>query len=143
MCIRDRAIVNHYYCADRKLNMPLYQEDNPELWLEKLEEIREFQRTKARGQISEAQAERLITVYNNYRHIFWNALGKVKNYQCTIKFKTPVEFNKKSYPIAYSLKNEVREELNRMVEDDITEYSHSPYTSPVSYTHLDVYKRQI
>ena len=82
-----QAIVNHYYCADRPLNMPLYQEDNPELWLEKLEEIREFQRTKARGQITEAQAERLITVNNNYRHIFSNAPGKVKNYQCTIKFK--------------------------------------------------------
>ena len=86
------------------------------MWLEKLEEIREFQRTKARGQISEAQAERLITVYNNYRHIFSNAPGKVRNYQCAIKFKTPVEFNKKSYAIAYSLQNEVREEITKLDE---------------------------
>ena len=84
------------------------------MWLEKLEEIRDFQKMKARGLISETQVEQLITVYNNYRHIFSNAPGKIKNYQCTIKFKTPVDFNKKSYPIAYSLKNEVREELNRI-----------------------------
>ena len=113
--------------------MPLYQEENPELWLEKLEEIRDFQRTKARGLVSEKQAEQLIKVYIKYRHIFSNAPGKARDYQCTIKFKTPVEFNRKSYPIAYSLKNEVREELNRMIEDDII---------AVSYTHLDVYKRQ-
>ena len=90
-----------------------------------------YKRQKARGQISEAQAEQLITVYNNYKHIFSNAPGKARDYQCTIKFKIPVEFNKKSYPIAYSLKNEVREELNRMIEDDINEYSHSPFTSPI------------
>ena len=62
-----QAIVNHYYCTNRPINMPLYQEENPELWLEKLEEIRDFQRTKARGLISETQAEQLIKLYNNYK----------------------------------------------------------------------------
>ena len=73
----------------------------------------------------------MIKIYNKYQHIFSNAPGKVKDYQCTISFKTPVDFHRKSYPIAYSLKNEVREELNRMMENDIIEYSHSPYTNPI------------
>ena len=72
--------------------------------------------------------ERLITIYNKYRHIF---SGKVKDYQCKITFKEPVDFHKKSYPIAYSLKDAVRAEIQRMMDDDIIEHSHSPYTSPI------------
>ena len=57
--------------------------------------------------------------------------GKVKGYQCVINFKEPVNFTRKSYPIAYSIKHEVRNEINRMIQDDIIEYSQSPYTSPI------------
>ena len=56
---------------------------------------------------------------------------RVKGYQCKLKFREPVEFHKKSYPIAYSLKEAVRTEINRMMADDIIEYSHSPYTNPI------------
>ena len=133
-----------------------------ELWLSKLEEIRNFQREGQDKQISVHQAEELINIYNRYRHIFSDAPGKVKDYQCMIRFKEPVDFKKKSYPIAYSQRNAVRAEINQMMEDDIIELSQSPYTSPivaipkkdgnvricldaraVSYTHLDVYKRQV
>ena len=63
-------------------------------------------------------------------------------YQCEIQFREPVNLIKKSYPIAFSLKEAVRTEINRLTAENIIEPSYSPYTSPVSYTHLDVYKRQ-
>ena len=52
-------------------------------------------------------------------------------YTSKTNFREPVDFHRKSYPIAYSLKNEFRAEINRMMEDDIIEYSQSPYTSPI------------
>ena len=57
--------------------------------------------------------------------------GKVRNYQYKLKFKEPVEFKRKSYPIAHSLKEAVRNEINKMMGDDIIEYSHSPYTNTI------------
>ena len=58
-----------------------------ELWSSKLEEIRQFQREGREQQISVHQAEDLINIYNKYRHIFSDAPGKVKDYQCKIIFK--------------------------------------------------------
>ena len=102
-------------------------------------------------------------------------------------------YKRKSYPTAFSLKEAVRLEIQRLIENDIIELSNSPYTNPivavpkkngavricldareinkaiindrtspgeideilkkfhgiryisisVSYTHLDVYKRQL
>ena len=117
------------FCKKNKIPEVIqYEDDDPELWQSKLEEIREFQREKTYGQINKIQAENLIQIYNKYKHVFSNAPGKVKGYQCVINFKEPVNFRRKSYPIAYSIKNEVRNEINRMIQDDIIEYSQSPYT---------------
>ena len=81
------------------------------------------------------QVENLIRIYEKYRHVFSEVPGKIKNYQCKIQFKEPVEFHKKSYPIAYSLKEAVRAEINRMINNDIIEYSQSPFTSPIVAIH--------
>ena len=110
-----------------------YNNDNNNLWEEKIREIRQFQSTDKNKSPSSGQLNRLITIYNKYRHVFSDLPGKVKNYQCVLHFKEPVNFNRKSYPIAYSLKEAVRSEINQLIEDDII---------AVSYTHLDVYKRQ-
>ena len=125
MCIRDRL-------------------DTEQLWNDKIDEIRTFQREKTNANLNNTQIEQLIEVYNRYRHVFSDTPGKVRGYQCKIEFKETVNFNRKSYPIAYSLKEAVRAEINRLIDEDIIEPSYSPYTSPipVSYTHLDVYKRQ-
>ena len=72
--------------------------------------------------------DRLIDVYNKYRHVFSDTPGKVRDYQCEIEFREPVNFNKKSYPIAFSLKEAVRTEINRLIAEDIIEPSYSPYT---------------
>ena len=102
--------------------------EDEEIWSNKLEEIRQFQREVRDQPISAHQAEDLIKIYNQYRHIFSDAPGKVKDYQYQIIFKEPVDFKKKSYPIAYSQRNAVKAEVNRMMEEDIIELSQSPYT---------------
>ena len=137
MCIRDRAstiynIREFNNCRDdaRKGRIE-YQSDHHKLWNEKLEEIRRFKYEQKEEHLTESQVENLISEYNKYRHVFSDVPGKVKGYQCELKFKEPVNFNKKSYPIAYSLKEAVRTEINRMLVDDIIEHSFSPYTSPI------------
>ena len=101
------------------------------MWKRKVEEIRRFQRERPQQEITGEQAEKLIAIYQAYQHVFSNTPGKVKGFQCKINFREPIDFHRKSYPIAYSLKNEVRTEINRMMEEDIIEYSQSPYTSPI------------
>ena len=95
------------------------EEEDRGLWEQKIEEIRNFQRERPRQEISKQQCENLIAIYNKYQHVFSNTPGKVKGYQCKINFREPVDFHRKSYPIAYSLKNEVRTEINRMIAEDI------------------------
>ena len=90
-----------------------------------------FQTAKSDRRITNDQIEELITIYKRYRHVFSDTPGKIKNFQCEIKFKETADFKKKSYPIAYSQKEAVRTEINRLIEEDIIEYSYSPYTNPI------------
>ena len=100
------------YCRDYTPEEGIkYQDDNNELWRCKLEEIKNFQQEKTGVKLSKGQVEKLISIYNKYRHIFSDAPGKVKGYQCKLKFREPVEFHKKNYYIAYSLKEALRREL--------------------------------
>ena len=85
------------------------------------EEIRRFQTAKCDRRITDNQIEELITIYKWYRHVFSDTPGKIKNFQCEIKFKETADFKKKSYPIAYSQKEAVRTEINRLIEEDIIE----------------------
>ena len=100
--------------------------DDEQLWHDKINEIRNF-----KCGITDVQREQLIEVYNRYRHVFSDTPGKVRGYQCKIEFREPVNFNKKSYPVAYSLKEAVRAEIDRLIDEDIIEPSYSPYTSPI------------
>ena len=101
------------------------------LCLEKLEEIQQFRSEQNEYNLTTQQIEKLISIYNKYRYVFSDVPGKVKDYQFTLQFKEPVNFNKKSYPVAYALKEAVRAELDKMIAEDIIEYSCSPYTSPL------------
>ena len=69
-----------------------YEDENDSLWNEKIEEIRKFPSEKSDKQITNHQVEELIKIYNQYQHVFSDTPGKVKNFQCKIKFKEPVEF---------------------------------------------------
>ena len=80
------------------------------------------------SEITTIQKRQLIEIYQKYRKVFSNLPGKAKNFICELSFHTPINFNKKSYPIAQSLKPAVKKEIQRMMEQDIIEYSSSPYT---------------
>ena len=105
------------------------QEDT--LWMEKIAEIKKFQTNSVDNILTDGQIEKLIQIYNRYKHVFSDTPGKVKNFQCEIKFKEQTEFKRISYPIAFSLKESVRLEIQRLIENDIIELSNSPYTNPI------------
>ena len=109
------------FVKNSPLHKPIvYNNGGEDLWSVKIQEIRDFQCGTNNEKIPVHLADRLINVYEKYKSVFSDEPGKVKNYQCKLEFKENVEFNRRSYPIAHSLKE-----------------------AAVSYTHLDVYKRQL
>ena len=61
------------------------QEDT--LWMEKIAEIKKLQTSNADHILTDEHIERLIQIYNRYRHVFSDTPSKIKNFQCEIKFK--------------------------------------------------------
>ena len=104
---------------------------NEDLWSQKIQEIRDFWSGITGEKLTINQANKLINIYNKYKSVFSDEPGKVKNFQCTLQFRDTVDFNRKSYPIAQSRKQAVRAEIEKMINRDIIESSHSPYTSPI------------
>ena len=101
------------------------------LWKEKLQEILSFQVKGSTEAVSVEQKEKLVGIYNKYRKVFSDSPGKAKNFICELKFRDTVKFNRRSYPIPQSSKEAVRQEIQRMIKEDIIERSSSPYTSPI------------
>ena len=110
------------------INEVEYPTTNDSLWEEKILEIRRFKSTTSDHSPSPDQIEMLVGIYNRHRHVLSDVPGKVRSYQRELRFKESVNFNRKSYPIAYSLKEAVRAEINQLLKDDIIECSQSPYT---------------
>ena len=108
---------------DQRKKMSINREvrNSPEdtLWMEKIAEIKKFQTSNVDHILTDEQIERLIQIYNRYRHVFSDTPGKIKNFQCEIKFHDQTEFKRKSYPIAFSLKEAIRLEIQRLIENDI------------------------
>ena len=46
-----------------------------------------YKRQKRDNSPNPDQIEMLIRIYNRYQHVFSDIPGKVKNYQCVLKFK--------------------------------------------------------
>ena len=82
-------------------------------------------------EITNMQRNQLIGIYQEYRNVVSDLPGKAKNFICEMNFHSPINFNRKSYPIPQSLKPAVKKEIFKMLEQDIIEYSSSPYTSPI------------
>ena len=104
-CNNTPLVLNHdpelksYYCQTHKPSITMDdEEEERDLWKRKIEEIRTFQRERPQHEITQKQAEKLITIYQTYQHVFSNTPGKVKGYQCKINFREPVDFHRKSYP---------------------------------------------
>ena len=125
MCIRDRDtvllkadevewtanLIEHrkappehviYYIREghdhKKMSINKEIRSNPEdvLWVEKIDEIRAFQTNNINHVLTYEQRENLIQIYNRYRHVFSDTPGKIKNFQCELKFKDQTEFKRKS-----------------------------------------------
>ena len=134
--VDSRQTLNHAsevnYLSDYSPDNQLVGQDTEDkLWAQKIQEIRDFQCHNTTEQLTENQLNQLIGIYEKYRAVFSDEPGKIRNYQCTIRLREPVEFNRKSYPIAQSLKEAVRAEIQNMINKDIIESSQSPYTSPI------------
>lgn len=80
--------VNNTIARDTRLRkMPTREEDTSEdqaLWETKLDEIREFCRTEEEGMLQPEDADKLIEIYQEIRHVFSNSPEKVKDFQCRI-----------------------------------------------------------
>ena len=103
----SRQLLNHKnkvnylsnYSSNNKL---VHQNTEDDLWPKKIKEIRDFQCHNTTEQLEENQLNQLVNIYEKYRAVFSDEPGKIRNYQCSIRFREPVEFNRKSYPIAQS-----------------------------------------
>lgn len=104
--------------------------EEEETWQSKLDEIYQFNSSKG-PVITTEDKDRLVRIYNKYKNVFSDRPGKAKNFTCILEFQQQVKFNRKSYPIAQSLRSAVRQEITRMLDNDIIESSTSPYTSPI------------
>ena len=107
------------------------------------------------GVVGSPQRQELWAVVERFRNVFAELPGKARDYVCELKVREHSPYMQRSYPVPFSNRRAVQEELDRMMEGDIVERSISPYSNPlvvvikkdgkvrsVSYTHLDVYKRQ-
>ena len=54
-----------------------YLGNDDSLWVEKLEEIRRFQSEQPENNLTTQQVENLISIYNQYRHVFSDIPGKM------------------------------------------------------------------
>ena len=82
------------YVADKSSYSKLiYRETEDKLWTQKIQEIRDFQCENTTEKLTENQINLLIGIYEKYRAVFSDKPGKVKNYQCKIRFREPVELS--------------------------------------------------
>lgn len=83
------------------------------------------------GEVSNEEIGELIRVFENSKPVFSDIPGKVKGYQYLFKVNEPVNLNKKSYPVPYSKRKAVEEELEKLLDQGVIEVSDSPYISPL------------
>ena len=60
---------------------------NEDLWSQKIQDIRDFRSGITGERLPTHQADKLITIYEQYRSVFSDEPGKVKNFQCTLQFR--------------------------------------------------------
>lgn len=75
--------------------------------------------------------KKYVDTFNNNRDIFSDTPGLANNYECKLKFKEDVKLFKKSYPIPFKQREAVRKEIEKMLKNDIIEYSESQFINPI------------
>lgn len=81
--------------------------------------------------LSSKQVLELNALLSNYSDAFSNDLGLTNTITHDIKLTSDVPVHRKTYPIPHNMLKHFEEEIDRMLNLDITEPSDSPYCSPV------------
>lgn len=97
-------------------------------WNEKLQDVRRL----VEENISDKNnVENLVGIFEEYRDIFTQSPGKIRNLQYRIKVKENLNLKSKSYPIPHSKEKLVQEKLQEMLDEGIIEESRSPFSNPL------------
>lgn len=70
-------------------------------------------------------------VIEGFKEVFSDLPGEARNYVCELRVREHAPFVQRSYPVPYSKRVAVQEELDRMLEGGIIEKSVSPYSNPL------------
>ncbi len=81
------------------------------------------------GVVGSPQCEEFWAVVERFREVFAELPGKARNYVCELKVREHSPYMQRSYPVLFSKRRVVQEELDRMMEGDIIERSISPYSN--------------
>ena len=83
------------------------------------------------GVVGGPQRQELWEVIERFRGVFAELPGKARDYVCELKIREHSPYMQRSYPVPFSKRRAVQEELDRMMEGDIIERSISPYSNPL------------
>jgi hypothetical protein len=81
--------------------------------------------------LSEEQLEEVKQLVSQYKHIFSDKPGTTYLEEHRIELTTDESIQQKPYPLPYAMREEVRKEIDQMLEDGIIEHSDSPYAFPI------------
>src|SRR6218665_3834448 len=81
--------------------------------------------------LSEAKIKQLKEVLNEFKDRFTKKLGRTTLIRHSIKLNTQKPIAPRSYRIPESLRGQVHEQIEQMIQDGIIEPADSPYASPI------------
>lgn len=81
--------------------------------------------------LNETEREQLLKLLLKYRKLFSNYPGLVSDYQHQIHVKDGGYYFEKNYPVPMAYRDQVEEQLAKMVEQGIIERASSPYINPL------------
>lgn len=90
-------------------------------------EITANENSKVNGE----QELQLRNILLKNKDVFSDRPGCIKNYMAKLNIKNEVPFLGRSYPVPFSKRKAMQEELNKMIELGIIEESKSPYNNPL------------
>ena len=84
----------------------------------------------------------ITQIIREFPDVLSTRLGLTHLIEYEIKVIDPAVIKLHPYKLSPPKMDAMREQINKLLEQKVIEPSTAAYSSPVSYTHLDVYKRQ-
>ena len=82
------------------------------------------------GDLSASQKKDLNDVFTQFQDVFTDVPGKTNVLEHEIRLTSTFPIRKKPYPVPQSIREAMREEVDKMIKHDLIEPSSSPYCSP-------------